>query len=108
MIYEIIISEEADNDLRDIFEYIAYDLQSFKSAKKQIYKLEEQISSLKLMPERYKKYGNEKWTSRNLRMFPVDKFLIFYIPNRKTKIVTILRIMYAGQDIEKQLNKYVE
>lgn len=34
MIYEIIISEEADNDLRDIFEYIAYDLQSFKSAKK--------------------------------------------------------------------------
>jgi hypothetical protein len=32
MIYEIKLSEQADKDLREIFEYIAFDLQSLENA----------------------------------------------------------------------------
>ncbi len=65
--------------------------------------LEEQILSLDIMPERYRKYENEPWKSRGLRVLPVDNYVIFYIPDSNKKVVTILRVMYAGRDIDNQL-----
>ena len=46
MIYEIEVSEQADSDLRGIFEYIAFELQSLENAIGQLDRLEEQILSL--------------------------------------------------------------
>lgn len=99
MIYEVELSEQADSDLREIFEYIAFELQSPENASGQLDRLEEQILSLDNMPERYRKYENEPWKSRGLRVLPVDNYVIFYIPDSNKKIVTILRVMYAGRDI---------
>ena len=46
MIYEVEVSEQADSDLRGIFEYIAFELQSPENASGQLDRLEEQILSL--------------------------------------------------------------
>ena len=54
MIYEVEVSEQADSDLRGIFEYIAFELQSPENASGQLDRLEEQILSLDTMPERYR------------------------------------------------------
>ena len=81
MNYEVELSEQADSDLRGIFEYIAFELQSPENASGQLDRLEEQILSLDIMPERYRKYENEPWKSRGLRVLPVDNYVIFYIPN---------------------------
>ena len=43
MIYEVEVSEQADSDLRGIFEYIAFELQSPENAIGQLDRLEEQI-----------------------------------------------------------------
>ena len=51
MIYELKVSEQADSDLREIFEYIAFELQSPQNASGQIDRLEEQILSLDTMPD---------------------------------------------------------
>ena len=75
MIYEVEISEQADSDLRRIFEYIAFELQSPENASGQLNRLEEQILSLDMMPERYRKYEKEPWKSRGLRVLPVDNQL---------------------------------
>lgn len=104
MIYEIKLSEQADKDLREIFEYIAFDLQSLENASGQLDRLEEHISKLHTMPERYPKYEKEPWKSRELRVLPVDNYLIFYISNSDKKIVTVIRVMYSGRDIDTQLN----
>ena len=61
MIYEVELSEQADSDLRGIFEYIAFELQSPENASGQLDRLEEQILSLDTMPERYRKYEKEPW-----------------------------------------------
>ena len=45
MIYEVELSEQADSDLRGIFEYIAFELQSPENAIGQLDRLEEQILS---------------------------------------------------------------
>ena len=104
MIYEVEVSQQADSDLRGIFEYIAFELQSPKNASRQLDRLEGQILSLNMMPERYRRYEKEPWKSRELHILPVDNYVILYIPNSDKKIVTILRVMYAGRDIDNQLN----
>ena len=104
MIYEVEVSEQADNDLRGIFEYSAFELQSPENASGQLDRLEEQILSLDTMPERYRKYEKEPWKSRGLHVLPVDNYVVLYISDIDKRVVTILRVMYAGRDIDKQLN----
>ena len=53
MIYEVEVSEQADSDLRGIFEYIDFELQSPENASGQLDRLEEQILSLDTMGECY-------------------------------------------------------
>ena len=108
MIYEVELSEQADSDLRGIFEYIAFELQSPENAIGQLDRLEEQILSLDAMPKRYRKYEKEPRKSRELHILPVDNYVILYIPNSDKKVVTILRVMYAGRDIDNQLNFYTK
>ena len=76
MIYEVELSEQADSDLRGIFEYISFELQSPENASGQLDRLEEQILSLDTMPERYRKYEKEPWKSRGLRVLPVDNYVV--------------------------------
>ena len=108
MIYEVELSEQADSDLRGIFEYIAFELQSPGNASGQLDRLEEQILSLDTMPERYRKYEKEPWKSRGLRVLPVDNYVVLYIPDSDKKFVRILRVMYAGGVIDNQLNLHTK
>lgn len=108
MIYEVELSEQADSDLRGIFEYIAFELQSPENASGQLGRLEEQILSLDTMPERYRKYEKEPWKSRGLRVLPVDNYVVLYISDSDKMVVTILRVMYVGRDIINQLNLHTK
>jgi len=108
MIYEVEVSEQADSDLRGIFKYIAFELQSPENANGQLDRLEEQILSLDTMPERYRKYEKEPWKSRGLHVLPVDNYVVLYILDSDKKVVTILRVMYVGRDIDNQLNRHTK
>ena len=104
MNYKINLTPKAQSDLNEIFRYIAVDLQSIQNATGQLDRLENAISSLEQMPERYRVYDKEPWRSRNLRIMTVDNYLIFYVPNNEERTVTVIRIMYGGRDIDAQLN----
>ena len=56
MTYQISISRQAEDDLRNVFEYIAQDLQSLQNAMSQLDRLEKAILSLNHMPQRYRSY----------------------------------------------------
>ena len=90
MIYELEVSEQADSDLRGIFEYIVFELQLPENASGQLDRLEEQILSLDTMPERYRKYEKEPWKSCGFRVLPVDNYVVLYIPDSDKKVVRIL------------------
>ena len=83
MNYKINLTPKAQSDLKEIFRYIAVDLQSIQNATGQLDRLEKAISSLEQMPERYRVYDKEPWRSRNLRIMTVDNYLIFYVPNNE-------------------------
>ena len=99
MNYKIRLTAEAEKDLRGIFEYIAFDLQSVQNAVGQLERLERGIVSLDHMPERFQIYEKEPWRRRNLRTMPVDNYLVFYMVNQEKRIVTIMRVMYGRRDI---------
>lgn len=103
---EITITNQADADLRGIYEYIAFELLSPDNAAGQLQRLEEHIIGLEEFPEKFRLYEKEPWHSRGLRVMPVDNYLVLYIPDKVAEIVTIIRIMYGGRDIDKQLKEY--
>ena len=57
MIFNVVTSIQAEEDLRGIFEYITFELLSPENAEKQLERLEKQILSLDEMPERFPRYG---------------------------------------------------
>ncbi len=103
MSYAVVITQQADSDLRFIFEYIAFELQAVQNAAGQLSRLEKNILSLDEMPERYRRYGKEPWLSRGLRIMPVDNYCVFYIPDSEKQVVSIVRVMYGGRDIDTEL-----
>ena len=105
MKYKIEITEKAKIDLRGIYEYIAYNLLSPVNANNLLSRLESSIMSLDSMPLRFRLYDKEPWKSRGLRIMSVDNFVIFYIADKESTTVTIIRVMYGGRDIEKRLSE---
>lgn len=108
MIFNVVVSIQAEEDLRGIFEYIAFELLSPENAEKQLERLEEQILSLDKMPEQFPRYGKEPWHSIGLHFVTVDNYIVFYLPDIEKQVVTIFRVMYSGRNIEKQLNIHIK
>jgi toxin ParE1/3/4 len=108
MIYAIKITAQAENDIRNIYEFIAYELQSPENASGQLDRIEKCIISLDDMPERYRFYDREPWKSRGLHIVPVDNYCVLYIVDNDDSTVSIMRVMYGGRDIDVQLDNYTK
>ena len=104
MIFDVSYSAEARQDLRDIYEYIAYELLVPETAARQAERIMKAARSLEQIPMRYRLYEREPWHSQGLRVLPVDNYLVFYLPDETNATVSIIRSMYGGRDIENQLN----
>lgn len=94
---------KARQDLRDIYEYIANELLAPETARRMTERIMRDIRTLESMPERNALYKKEPWRSEGLRFLPVKNDLVFYLINGATDTVFIVRIMYGGRDISRQL-----
>lgn len=108
MIFNVVYTSEARQDLRDIYEYIAYELLVPEIAYGQVDRIMKAARSLEQMPMRYRLYEEEPWHSQGLRFLPVDNYLIFYLSDETNNVVNIIRVMYGGRDVKKQLSETIE
>lgn len=106
--YSVRYSPEAKEDLKDIYAYIAYDLQATDTAKGQVNRIRKEIRSLDFMPARYAMVDWEPWKSLGMRHVPVDNFVVYYAVNDNQHIVTVIRIFYGGRDVEGIINELGE
>ncbi|MCD8372995.1 MAG: type II toxin-antitoxin system RelE/ParE family toxin [Clostridia bacterium] len=104
MSFKVIYTPEARIDLRNITEYISNNLSVPETARKQAGRIMSSIQGLEELPYRHSVYNDEPWKSQGMRYFPVDNYLIFYLPVEQTQSVHVLRIMYGGRDISTQLS----
>lgn len=103
--YSVKISEKAESDLKEIFEYVAFELLSVQTAFDLLERLEKSILNLNQMPNRHRIYEKEPWKTRELRIMPVENYIVLYIVDEESAVVNIVRVMYGGREIEAQLNK---
>lgn len=96
--YEVIVSDLAKNDIRDIYTYISNNLFSPKDALKIIKLIEKNIKNLDVMPERFRKY--EKYKDKNIRICRVKKYLIFYDVNDDKDRVEVTRVLYSARNYD--------
>ena len=105
MSWTVIYSDRAQRDLKCIYDYIALVFWLPETAAKQNERIMDKIASLEEMPMRHRLYDAEPWHSRDLRFFPIDNFLVFYLTDKKEKTVSVVRIMYNGRDSRKELGE---
>ena len=106
MMYEVETTDQAETDLREIYKYIAFELLAPDHASGQLDRLEAHIEGFGEFPEKFRRYDKEPWHGRGMRDMPVDNYLVFYIPDVETALVTIIRVMYAGRDVDAQLQEH--
>ncbi len=104
MSWNVVYSAQAHQDLRNIYKYIAYELLVPETAAEQTRRIMKEIRFLDEMPMRYHLYDDEPWNSQGVRYFPVDNYLVFYLPDEIKNTVNIIRIMYGGRDVHRQLS----
>lgn len=97
--YSVIYSSKARNDLKEIYSYISLSLLEPLTAQNQVNKIRRTIETLDFMPFKYPIVDLEPWKSKSIHKVPVDNFIIFYTIDEKKLIVTIIRIVYGGQNI---------
>ena len=105
MNWRIFYTEDAEQDLQGIYEYISTILLEPVTAARQVNNIMDAIDSLDSMPFRFPLYDKHPWNEKGLRIMPIDNYLAFYLPVESQNSVAIIRLMYKGRDIEANLTK---
>ena len=98
--WNIVLTPEAAEDIKNIYDYISGNLKNHSAVKKQVEKIIDCLHSLEMMPLRYSLYEKEPWKSRGLRKVGVGNFMIFYLAENITNNIVVLRVLYSGRDID--------
>ena len=99
MQYEVRVARAAQNDIDNIVDYIARELENPIAAVNMADSIVDEIQSLSHMPKRYRVYPREPWKSMKTRFLPIKNFIIMFRVDDTSKIVGILRVFYGRQDI---------
>lgn len=102
MNWDIEIADAAYDDMRNIFFYIANELQSPDDARNVIRRILAEISTLHEMPNRFRLYPREPLSSKGVRVMDVGNFCIYYIA--KDGIVSVGRVLYFRRDSDSILS----
>jgi plasmid stabilization system protein ParE len=98
MIYRIKIIKHAQSDMREIYRYIADDLQNQTAAIRRISLIDERIQSLKENPARFQLIRDRFLASKGFRMIVVKNHLVFFIIREEANSVSIMRVLYGRRD----------
>lgn len=101
--WKVVYTEQAEHDLRSIYEYLAFFLLEQETAKNQSRRIMDAIAKLDQMPLRHPLCETEPWRSQGLRVLPIDNYLAFYLPVETIRVVVVIRIMHGRRDVEEQL-----
>ena len=97
--YNVFYSDEAINDLRDIYTYIAFDLKEPITAAKLTERIRDKVRSIGLFPKKNRLVAFESMRSLGMRQMPIDNFLVFYLTDDEKKKVSVVRILYGKRNI---------
>ncbi|HHX11421.1 MAG TPA: type II toxin-antitoxin system RelE/ParE family toxin [Clostridiales bacterium] len=98
--YSVVITEAAQRDLLNIFDYIAFELREPDSASRLLSKVRSNVKSLEEFPERNNLISEPKYEERKIRWCPVENYIIFYQVSKEQSQVYIVRILCKKRNWE--------
>jgi len=103
MSYNVDITNQAERDLRSIYEYYAFTRREPRLGKKIRQQIVQKLYSLVEMPNRYPAYQEEPWKSMGLRQVFAGSYCGLYFV--KDNDVQVMRVLYGGMDISAVLDE---
>jgi plasmid stabilization system protein ParE len=101
--YDVLISDKANEDMDDIYNYIAENLQEPVIAANQYNRIADAILTLEQMPDRIKLMNSAPERSKGLRPLYVDNYTVFFTITGR--VVNIARVLYSSSDICSRLSE---
>jgi plasmid stabilization system protein ParE len=101
--YELIITELAEQDLDGIVEYIAVKLANPEAAGAFLDKVAACYGSLRRTPRMFNECMDKYLKRKGYRKALINNYLLIFRIDGKPHRVYVLRFFYAGQDYIKQL-----
>lgn len=99
--YDVFLSVQAERDLKEIVNYLTFNLQEPKVAKDIVNEIDKSILSLEEMPYKYSLIKDSVMKEAAIRKIIVRKYIIFYKIDETNKRVGIVRVMYGRRDWQK-------
>lgn len=96
--YQIVRTEKADNQLRDLIYYIADDSGNVDVALKYLGKLEKAMMQLSEFPESGSTPRYAILRKQGYKVLIVEKHLVFYKVDNTNKVVTIYAVVDSRQE----------
>lgn len=96
MKWNIEIADAAYEDLRNIFFYIANELQAADDARNVIRRILAAIATLDEMPNRFRAYPREPLSSQGVRVMDVGSYCVYFVA--KEGSVSVGRVLYFRRD----------
>lgn len=97
-IYEIEFTEDARDEIREIYEYISKNLINEDAAKRLMSKMRKNVMDLAESPKIYVKTEKKDRMKREFRRMVVDNFVILYIIDEDKKTIYISHMYYGRRN----------
>lgn len=97
--YSVQITPEAEADIDEAYNYIAYHLENPQAAFELTDGIYAAIEDLGVMPLRFPVWRREPMKSEGVRSFGVKNFNVFYYVNETIRSVIVLRVLYNRRNV---------
>ncbi|MEG0689087.1 MAG: type II toxin-antitoxin system RelE/ParE family toxin [Hungatella sp.] len=103
--YNVKITAQAKNQMQEIAQYIASELQVPDAALHLLDTLESEISSLSEFPQRIALTEEEPWHNYGIHKMPVKNFLVYFWIDEDAYKVQVTAAVYSRRDQARQLSQ---
>ena len=96
--YKVKLTEYAENQLGEIYNYIAVTLASPIAAKNWLSNMKKQMSQLSFYAARGSSDRQEPWRSRGIHKLVVKNYLVYFWIDEDHSVVWVIAIVYGRMD----------
>jgi len=93
MEYSVVLSDQAKEDIAEIYGYILNVLKSEINAEAVLNRLYSAMNELSYMAESYHLYPNEPWYSKGVHYFSIGNYSVFYVA--ENNVATVIHVTYG-------------
>ena len=105
--YSYKFTDISENDLDEIISYFINDLKSKQVASDFLSKLSKVIDDIRLFPNSGELVDNDLIRKKGIRRKYIDNYTLFYLPEKKEKMIYILRIVYSRRNLDYILSNII-